>query len=70
MPSTCSPSTSKRKKEEAFDVDEMYRSVALYRQDSFDENEVRLSRLFVLFRFACLALVMEILAWLIDFATG
>ena len=35
-----------------------------------DENEVRRSRLFLWFRFACVFLVMEILAWLVEFATG
>jgi hypothetical protein len=52
------------------DLSEMHRSLALYRQETFDANAARLHRLFLAFRLASLCLVLEILAWLIDLATG
>ncbi len=50
------------------DLDEMQRSLALYRQDTFDLNAGRLARLFLALRIGCLFLVVEVVSWLLDLA--
>ena len=50
------------------DLDEMHWNLAIYRQESFDTNAPRLGRLFFAFRSASMLLVLEVVAWLIDFA--
>jgi hypothetical protein len=49
------------------DLTEIHRSLSFYRQRLFDENAVRLGHLLLSFRIATILLVLEVVAWLVNF---
>ena len=56
--------------EEPASLDEMHVDVAEYNQKHWNENQEKLTKMYVAFQIACGALVLEIAFWLIDLGTG